>query len=101
MARKNRMKQYEQDIKDEKKDVRESADSIGEEITETFKVKQSKPLMKDTHHRTSFLFRKDLRERLDVLSDYYGRGFRTHFLNNAIENAIISAEQQMKKDAGY
>lgn len=101
MARKNRMEQYEQNIESKVEKAKESADSIGEEITDSFKEKQKKPLMKDTHYRTSFLFRKDLRDRLDVLSDYYGRGFRTHFINNALENAIISAEEQMKKDAGY
>lgn len=76
----------------------EDTGTIGEAITDSFKVKQSKPLMKDTHMRTSFLFRKDLRHRLNILSDYYGRGYRTHFINNALENAIISAEQQMEQD---
>lgn len=80
------------------KNKQEAEENLASTIKDSWEVKQSKPKMADTHARTSFLFRKDLKARLDRLADIYGRGYRTHFLNKAIEMALESAEKELEEE---
>lgn len=102
MARDNRIDKYSEGTKQESisqeiADNKKIAEQVlATQISDSWEKKQRKPRMEDTHMRTSFLFRRDLKARLDVLSDYHGRGYRTQFLNKAIEFALDSAEAELK-----
>lgn len=104
MAREDRMGKYDPNnlTKEQKQEVlegkKEAEQLLASSISDSWEKKQSKPTMEQTHSRTSFLFRKDLKARLDRLADIYGRGYRSHFLNKAIEMALESAENELEED---
>lgn len=50
-----------------------------------FEAKTQKKTVEQTHTRTTFLFRNDLQDRLDTLAKDAPRGFKTMFMNRAIE----------------
>lgn len=52
----------------------------------------SKKKMEETHTRYTFLFRNDLSKRLTRLSKGKGKGFKTEFLNQAIEILLNEME---------
>jgi ethanolamine utilization protein EutQ (cupin superfamily) len=54
--------------------------------------KTKKETVEDTHIRTTFLFRKDLSKRLDKLAKGK-RGFKTMFMNEAIEALLNEMEK--------
>ena len=94
MARQNRMNQYRENP------VTETNQTDGEELSAIEKVKRhaKKPTMEQTHYRTSYLMKKELRPRLDAIANYYGRGSRTLLLNEWIEAGIREAEEAIKRE---
>ncbi|WP_078598512.1 hypothetical protein [Evansella clarkii] len=54
--------------------------------------KSKKKTVEETHARATFLFRKDLQERLDKLAEGK-RGFKTMFLNQAVEALLDELEE--------
>lgn len=65
------------------------------EVTNTimnmYDEKTKKETVEESHTRSTFLFRKDLKKRLDNLSDGK-RGFKTLFLNKAVEAMLDEVE---------
>lgn len=94
MARQNRMEQYRENLVTETNEVEQ------DQLTAIDKVKihAKKPTMQDTHYRTSYLMKKELKPRLDAIANYYGRGSRTLFLNEWIEAGILEAEEAIKRE---
>jgi hypothetical protein len=64
---------------------------VGDSIMSMYDEKSKKKTVEETHNRATFLFRKDLQERLDKLSEGK-RGFKTMFLNKAIEVLLDEIE---------
>jgi len=62
------------------------------ELQGMYEEKTKKQTIDDTHQRATFLFRKDLAKRLDKLSKNK-RGFKTMFLNKAIETLLDEYEK--------
>lgn len=58
-----------------------------EQFKSKYEQKTKKPTVEDTHTRTTFLFRNDLKKELDKLSKNK-RGFKTEFINHAIETYL-------------
>ena len=56
-------------------------------------AKSKKKTVEETHNRATFLFRKDLQDRLDNLADGK-RGFKTMFLNQAVEALLDEMEDE-------
>ena len=69
----------------------------GEQVLNAFldkyEAKVKKPTVEDTHTRATFLFRNDLAKRLDKLAKGK-RGFKTEFLNTAIEALLNEMEKK-------
>lgn len=70
--------------------------NYAEHFLETFENKQKKPTMEDTHTRTTFLVRNDLKKRLDRLASNK-RGFKTEFINMALRILLDEIEGKTKK----
>ena len=62
-------------------------------IMSMYDEKSKKKTVEETHNRATFLFRKDLQTRLDKLSEGK-RGFKTMFLNQAVEALLNEMEDQ-------
>lgn len=60
-------------------------------IMSMYDEKTKKKTVEETHTRATFLFRKDLQERLDKLAEGK-RGFKTLFLNKAVEAMLDEVE---------
>jgi predicted DNA-binding protein len=60
-------------------------------ILSMYDEKTKKKTVEETHNRATFLFRKDLQERLDNMADGK-RGFKTMFMNKAIEALLDEME---------
>jgi len=73
---------------DETKTLRQ----VTQNILALYEEKQKRETVEETHVRTTFLFRKDLQKRLDKLSKNK-RGFKTMFLNQAIESMLDELEK--------
>ena len=58
--------------------------------------KMSKLTVEETHTRTTFLLRNDLKVRLNNLADQNKRGYKTEFINQAIELLLDSVESQQR-----
>lgn len=80
-------------------DNRESSSKTIRDVTNSimsmYDEKSKKKTVEETHNRATFLFRKDLQERLDKLADGK-RGFKTMFMNKAIE-ALLDEMESMEK----
>ncbi|MEB6213510.1 hypothetical protein MXL49_16640 [Enterococcus casseliflavus] len=83
-----------EEFKKESKVVQDSLLSPAEELRLELEKERQKPTMEESHVRTTFLLRKDLQRRLDALSDVQGRGFKTKFLNMAIEALLDDWEKE-------
>lgn len=70
--------------------------SSAEILKKEVRKAQSRPTMEDTHVRSTFLFRRDLQERLDRIAETQPRGFKTKFLNIAIESLLDQIEERNK-----
>lgn len=57
---------------------------------------KKKPRMEDTHVRSTFLLDRRLQARLDALASTQPRGFKTKFLNIAIESLLDQMEERNK-----
>lgn len=66
---------------------------IKKDLLSMYEEKKKKETVEDTHTRTTFLFRKDLAKRLDRLSKNK-RGFKTMFMNKAIEALLDEMEEK-------
>ena len=62
-------------------------------ILDKYEEKTKRQTVEDTHQRTTFLFRKDLLRRLDKLTKGK-RGFKTMFINEAIEALLNEWEKK-------
>lgn len=89
-ANKLRAEAEEQNPIREKEVDLSSAEILKKEVRKA----QSRPTMEDTHVRSTFLFRRDLQERLDRIAKTQPRGFKTKFLNIAIEELLDQLENQ-------
>jgi hypothetical protein len=67
------------------------------DVFDKFYEKKNKKKVEDTHTRTTFLMRNDLLNKVNTLSLEKGRGFKTHFFNQAIENLLEDIEQLLNK----
>lgn len=94
MARQNRMNQYKENITTDKNQTNEKELSAIDKV----KIHVEKKTMEDTHYRTSFLMKRELKPRLDAIANYYGRGSRTLLLNEWIEAGIREAEEAIRKE---
>lgn len=65
-----------------------------EEFLADFVEKQRKPKVEDTHIRRTYLVNRQLDYRLKKLADKKAHGFRTHFINKAIEDALRLFENE-------
>lgn len=66
---------------------------LKESFVAKYEKKYKKPTVNDTHTRTTFLLRNDLAERVNKLSEGK-RGFKTEFLNTAIEQMLNVLESE-------
>jgi hypothetical protein len=62
------------------------------DVFDKFYEKKNKEKVEDTHTRTTFLMRNDLINKVNALSIEKGKGFKTHFFNQAIENLLKEIE---------
>lgn len=68
---------------------------VAQKFFSKIEAKKKKQTVEETHTRTTFLFRNDLAKRLDRLAKKGERGFKTEFLNDAIE-ALLDAVEDKK-----
>lgn len=68
---------------------------VSNTIMSMYDEKTKKKTVEETHNRATFLFRKDLQERLDNMADGK-RGFKTMFMNKAIE-ALLDEMEDMNR----
>ncbi|MGD1416526.1 hypothetical protein P9294_gp193 [Bacillus phage FADO] len=57
-----------------------------------YREKMKKPTMEETHIRRSYLIDRELDKRLNKLANKQGRGFKTHFINQAISLLLDEIE---------
>jgi hypothetical protein len=69
-----------------------SVEQVKNDLLNMYSEKSKKETMEDTHTRSTFLFRKDLAKRLDKLAKNK-RGFKTMFMNKAIEALLDEMEK--------
>jgi hypothetical protein len=69
-----------------------SVEQVKNDLLTMYQEKSKKETMEDTHTRATFLFRKDLAKRLDRLAKNK-RGFKTMFMNKAIEALLDEMEK--------
>jgi predicted DNA-binding protein len=69
-----------------------SVEQVKNDLLNMYQEKSKKETMEDTHTRATFLFRKDLAKRLDKLAKNK-RGFKTLFMNKAIEALLDEMEK--------
>ncbi|WP_066385807.1 hypothetical protein [Neobacillus mesonae] len=62
------------------------------DVFDSFYEKKSRDKVEETHTRTTFLMRNDLLNKVNSLSTEKGRGFKTHFFNQAVENLLKEIE---------
>lgn len=74
---------------EENKQVKKSKASLESKM----EAKKNKKRMEDTHTRSTFLFRNDLKERLEALADIEPRGYKTEFFNTAIETFLDTLDK--------
>lgn len=67
--------------------------AVKESLLNEYQEKTKKQTMEDTHKRSTFLFRRDLEKRLDKLAKNK-RGFKTMFINSAIEALLDEMEKK-------
>lgn len=65
---------------------------VKENLLSKYEEKSKKQTVEETHTRSTFLFRNDLQKRLDKLARGK-RGFKTMFLNEAIESLLDELEK--------
>lgn len=65
---------------------------VTEDLLHLFQEKQNKLTVEETHVRSTFLLRRDLDKRLTKLARGK-RGFKTLFLNKAIESLLDELEE--------
>jgi hypothetical protein len=70
-----------------------SVAQIKDDLLSMYDEKTKKEKVEDTHIRTTFLFRKDLSKRLEKLAKNK-RGFKTLFMNKAIEALLDELEKK-------
>ncbi|MGE7828944.1 hypothetical protein [Paenibacillus sp. NPDC093718] len=80
----------------EEEDEYETLESLTKKIQDALAGRENRLTMEDTHERTTFLFDKKLKKRLNKLA-HNKRGFKTHFINNAISLLLDQFENQNKK----
>ncbi|SOC25125.1 hypothetical protein SAMN05880501_11825 [Ureibacillus xyleni] len=68
-------------------------EGIKQDLLSMYEEKTNKEKVEDTHIRTTFLFKKDLANRLDMLAKNK-RGFKTMFMNKAIEALLEEMEKK-------
>lgn len=70
-------------------------ESIVGKFSEKVESRKQKQRVEDTHKRSTFLFRRDLSDRLDEMAKADGsRGFKTMFINDAIEAMLDAYEKE-------
>lgn len=80
-------------IQDETQDV--TLESLVGKFSEEVETRKQKQRVEDTHKRSTFLFRRDLSDRLDEMAKADGsRGFKTMFINRAIESFLDAYEKE-------
>lgn len=70
-----------------------SVQQVKDELLNMYQEKSKKETVEDTHTRATFLFRNDLAKRLDKLAKNK-RGFKTMFINKAIEALLDEMEKE-------
>lgn len=84
-------------IQDETQNV--TMESIIGKFSEKVETRKQKQRVEDTHKRSTFLFRRDLSDRLDELARTEGsRGFKTMFMNEAIEALLDAYERETEAE---
>ncbi|MGX1195751.1 hypothetical protein [Metabacillus sp. SLBN-84] len=68
---------------------------VTESLMNMYDAKSKKKTVEETHTRATFLFRTDLQKRLDNLANGK-RGFKTMFLNKAIEALLDEMEDAQR-----
>lgn len=69
-----------------------------EGLISKFKKKKEKKKVEETHQRVTFLVRNELKVELDKLFKKYGYGFKTLFINEAIEKQLERVREEETKN---
>jgi len=72
--------------------IKRNRENIVNEFLASFKAKYRTGGIEETHKRQTFLVKKDLIIRLDELAKKKRKGFKTEFINFAIENLLDDLE---------
>ncbi|WP_411955619.1 hypothetical protein ACKXGF_14350 (plasmid) [Alkalibacillus sp. S2W] len=83
----NAAKKYMEQWSENKNNSTKSTDSTEESKNKLSRF-QDKQSIEDTHTRQTFLIQNDLAEELNDLSQKNKKGFKTAFINQAIESAL-------------
>lgn len=67
---------------------------LAEQFEAKLSVKRNAKTKEETHTRTTFLLNNELKQRLDSLADKKERGYKTDFLNSAVE-AMLNAMESL------
>lgn len=74
--------------------VEPEKNSVNSRLSNLVSSKEEK--VEDTHKRSTFLVRKDLLRRLNKIAKSQKHGFKTEFINTAIEIALDEIERLQK-----
>jgi hypothetical protein len=70
-----------------------TVEHVKQNLLNKYEEKTNRATVEDTHTRSTFLFRNDLSDRLDKLAKKKKRGFKTLFINDAIEALLDEMEK--------
>lgn len=70
-----------------------TVEDVKKNLQKQFEAKTNKKTVEETHTRSTFLFRNDLSDRLSDLAQERDRGFKTMFINMAIEALLDEWEK--------
>jgi hypothetical protein len=71
-----------------------TVEDIKRQLMNSYEEKANRKTVEETHIRSTFLFDKELAKRLDKLSKKKKRGFKTMFMNKAIEALLDEIENE-------
>ncbi len=71
--------------------------TIDTDVISSFRAKK-KPRMEDQFTRSTYFIRNNLLKTLDKMSKNEDRGFKTHFVNTAIEKLMLELGVEILKD---
>lgn len=89
---KSEVEQENENVNNNNKQIQLNEQDKG--FLEQFQAIVKKPTIEETHKRQTFLIDKRLLKRLDRIAKRQPKGFKTHFLNYALEKALDELEKK-------